>query len=137
MNEIERDAFFYKKAKELIKKEPKNFIRRFFIKFFKLWRLYPHRAKTYAHSDNLLMIVSLLSYGLLLPFFIYGAIISLKNLSNTFLLYLPLISYSLIYSIYWSQIRYRLPLEPIVIIFASYGIDYIMNSFNFYRRFVK
>ncbi len=102
------------------------------MKFIKFWRLYPHteRIYNYEYSRSLLVIASLLSYGPVLLFAIIGMIVSAKLWKKEIFLYGVIISFVAVHLIFWSQIRYRLPIMPYIIIFAAYGLDLI------YRRFM-
>jgi 4-amino-4-deoxy-L-arabinose transferase-like glycosyltransferase len=69
-----------------------------------------------------------LSFGLFLPFMIYGLILSLwdrssqstrKIASPAFLLLMFITIYSIIHLLSWTLIRYRLPVDAVLLIFAG------------------
>ena len=70
------------------------------------------------------------SFGLLLPFMVYGMFISWKDFIKGKLVTRPAILilfvfigfYSMIHLLSWALIRYRLPVDAIFLLFASYGI---------------
>jgi len=68
------------------------------------------------------------SFGILLPFILYGLVISFirrtKPLSKQplSLLYLYIAVYTAIHVLSWTLIRYRLPVDAILVIFAGFGI---------------
>lgn len=77
------------------------------------------------------------SFGLLLPFMLYGVFLALRrNWSWSllqhpiFLLLLFAILYTGIHLLSWALIRYRLPVDAVLLIFAGYGL------FDLAQRFV-
>ena len=68
------------------------------------------------------------SFGILLPFILYGLVLSFirrtKPLSKQplSLLYLYIAVYTAIHVLSWTLIRYRLPVDAILVIFAGFGI---------------
>ncbi len=72
-----------------------------------------------------------LSFGILLPAMLYGLILSAASLgrygrgsdrSMVVLLYLFIVVYSLIHLLTWSLIRYRLPVDALLLLFAAVAI---------------
>ncbi len=118
--EEERDAFFKARTKEEILARPLNFMERTSWRFFKLWRLYPHRGPEYSAGNwPLLTAVSLLSDGWLIPLGLWAAFRLRGRLKELYPVYIYLCSFTAIYSLSWSQIRYRLPMMPAVILLCS------------------
>ena len=114
------DKFFKEEAYNFIRENPKDFIILTTKKFFKFWSLYTN-AKDY--SSFFYKILSLISYGLILLFlFVYFVKYSKKHINKI----IPLIFTSLIiffiYLFTIVSIRYRYPIEPIMLILASYSI---------------
>ena len=71
------------------------------------------------------------SFGIFLPFMIYGLFLTLKQsfsswrerLASPFtLLYLFILVYSGMHILTWTLIRYRIPVDAILVIFAGYGL---------------
>lgn len=118
--EAERDAFFKAKLIEEVKERPLNFARFTLWRFAKLWRLYPYRGLDYAAGAwALLAAVSLLSDGWLVPLGAWAAIRLRRRFGELYPAYVYLLSFTLIYSLSWSQMRYRLPLMPVMMLLAS------------------
>jgi len=120
MDELQANKYFMQEAKKVILSNPKEFFIRCIKRFLKLYRIYPHRGKGYVHSETLMILVSVFSYGVLLLFFVYSFFINLSSFKKYIFLYLPILVFSFVYTLIWAVIRYRLPLEPYIIIFASY-----------------
>ncbi len=74
-----------------------------------------------------------LSFGLFLPFMLYGLYLSGKrstlNINRLVLLYLFILVYSGIHLLSWALIRYRLPVDAVLIPFAGLGLS------DLYARF--
>ena len=67
------------------------------------------------------------NYKLIFPFLIIGIFVSLREWKKWLLLYLLLIHYSLIHVIYFAHERFRTPVVPILILFASFGLYSIVK----------
>ncbi|NOX98094.1 MAG: hypothetical protein GXO98_08600, partial [Nitrospirae bacterium] len=128
LSEIERDRYFYSKATGFIKADYGRFLRLFLFKLARFWRLFPHVGPP-AYK-----MVSLLSYGPILVFAFIGIVGSPGLWRRTFFLYSIIVIFSLAYALFWSQIRYRLPIMPFVIIFAARGIMFLYDGIGKRRR---
>ena len=90
----------------------------------------PPYFKFWPSSESSLVsnIVRVGSFGILLPFILYGLVLSFirrkKPLSKQplSLLYLYIAVYSAMHVLSWTLIRYRLPVDAILVIFAGFGI---------------
>lgn len=77
------------------------------------------------------------SFGILLPFMLYGLIRSLRTIKNRklaidsphFLLLLFILAYSAIHILTWTLIRYRLPVDAVLLVFAGYGMIDLAKRF--------
>ena len=128
LNEIERDRYFRRKALEYIRQHPRRFLWLAGKKFARLWRLYPSPTSGYAKKK--FIFIMLLSYGLLLPFAFLGFFKELKRWRILYPLYLPLFIFTLTHMVFIGSIRYRIPLLPYFIYFASSGLGKIFSLRN-------
>lgn len=140
LNEIEGDDYYTKEALNFIRHNLRYMMKLAPRKFFKFWRLYPHTESiyTYGHSKTLLVLVSLLSYGILLPFSILGIIFSIRKWKQFTFFYGLIGSFTVMHLIVWSQIRFRLPIMPYMIVFAAFSLNSIiekMKSLRLAKRF--
>ncbi len=86
-------------------------------------------------SDLISNLSRIASFALLLPWMIYGLILSwqrtvqnyIASKSSSFLLQLYALLYTAIHLMSWSLIRYRLPVDAILILFAAFGILHIVS----------
>jgi 4-amino-4-deoxy-L-arabinose transferase-like glycosyltransferase len=77
------------------------------------------------------------SYGLYLPFFIIGLAISIKDWRRCSLIYLFVIVFSLLHILTWSGIRYRLPVDALLMPFAGLSILKIMDWIKTWSANIK
>ena len=125
-----REKQFKASAIKYIKENPLIFINNMFQKFKKFWSITPNSQE---FRNNLFyFIISSLSIFLLYFFSIIGVLLN-KNYKNKQLLpfFMFLIYVSFVHMISIASIRYRFILEWILIIFASYSLNY------FYKKIVK
>jgi hypothetical protein len=73
-------------------------------------------------SSTINNIGRVLSFGLFLPFMLYGLWISLQDNRRFHLLYLFIAFYSLMHLLTWSMVRYRLPVDAVLVVFAALGL---------------
>jgi hypothetical protein len=67
------------------------------------------------------------SFGLFLPFMIYGLVASFPAWRRCSLLYVFIVFYTLIHVLSWALIRYRLPVDAVLIIFAGLAISGLLG----------
>ena len=72
-----------------------------------------------------------IGYAFLLPFFCYGLFLSFAFLKEAIWLYLPLFYFQALSIVFYGSPRFRLPIEPFLLVLASYGLV------RFFGRFEK
>lgn len=126
LNSFEAKRTLARSFYEFARANPKLILKIVYEKFINFWRIYPHAnepGKPQSEFGTLkYKMVSLLTYGLLLPFFILGLIVAARQWRKAFLLYSLIFLFVCIHSIHASQIRYRLQIVPSFVIFASCGM---------------
>lgn len=116
----ERDAYFKARVIEQVKLRPWSFVKRTAWRFAKLWRPVPHRGIDYAAGNwALLAAVSLLSDGWLLPLGFWAAFRLRRRFAELYPAYIYVAALTAVYSLSWSQIRYRLHLMPAFLLLAA------------------
>lgn len=70
-------------------------------------------------TANLLRVFS---FGLILPFALYGLLANLRRWQALTPIYLFMVVHTGIYAATWTMIRYRTPLDPFFILFAAYTL---------------
>ncbi|MCM8789322.1 MAG: hypothetical protein NC907_05995, partial [Candidatus Omnitrophica bacterium] len=130
IDEAQRDGVFYRLTFECIKKDPQRFIRLVGKKFFRFWNVVPNAAE---YSGNFYRFISVASFGLLLPFFALGIIVVPYNAGNVFLIGI-IILFTIFHMLFLASIRYRVAIEPFVIILACYGFLWLMEQLKGFRK---
>uniref|UniRef100_A0A7C3Z3X0 Tetratricopeptide repeat protein n=1 Tax=candidate division WOR-3 bacterium TaxID=2052148 RepID=A0A7C3Z3X0_UNCW3 len=126
----EIDRFWLKKGIEFILKNPKKafllFLKKTYL-FFNGYEISNNRdIYLFSRFTYLKYLIHKLPFfffpfGLLFPLSLIGIYFSQREKKKEGILYLFLISYSLSFILFFVTARYRMPLIPILIIFASYG----------------
>ena len=92
------------------------------------WRLSP-RVATKTNK-----IIALLTSGWILPLGFLGMVLSWRAYwRSTTLLVLLIASFTAVHLVFWAMIRYRVPIDPFVIVFAGFSIDAILGKAGFTR----
>ena len=125
LNEAELDRALLARSVQFIRADPFRYIILSISRIKDYFKFWPS-----SNSGLISNMSRVLSFGLLLPLMIYGLVRHLSHslLSKNLILYLFVISYSGIHLLSWALIRYRLPVDTILIIFASLTIIEIGNA---------
>lgn len=87
------------------------------------------RVKTYfmfwPSSDSLALsnVVRVLSFGVALPFMLWGLALGLGRWRSWSLLYLFVLIYTGIHLLSWALVRYRLPVDAVLLVFAAAALE--------------
>jgi len=121
---LERNAALKKEAFDYIQNNPGRFIELAGLKFLRFWRLWPY---TKDYQSPFIVAVSLLSYGVFL-FLSIGFLAKQGWARRRKILPVMLFAGYLtaIHMILIASVRYRLPLEPFIIIFGSYPLGHAL-----------
>jgi hypothetical protein len=124
-NELERSRAYRDAAFAYIAQDPLGFLRRAWIKFVTFWNVFPNAPM---YQSPVYRIVGLLSFGPVLLF----ALVCLFQHRAQFALLLPFYLtagyFTALYLVTIASIRYRLPLEPLMIVLAAAPIARITHS---------
>jgi 4-amino-4-deoxy-L-arabinose transferase-like glycosyltransferase len=130
---------------EAILKHPRAFAERYAREFKRFWLPYPERlvmdwptVREKAHESDgrivkdtifttniLINAVGILSTGPLFLFAIIGTAamwFQREQRRDLALLWVIILSFAAVYSIFYAKMRYRIPVEPYIIILSAYGI---------------
>jgi len=94
--------------------------------FFVFW---PTADSSY--QANLLRV---LSFGLIVPFTLYGIVANLRRFADLAPIYLFFVVHTGIYAVTWTMVRYRVPMDPFFILFAAYTLLQIYETISQRRR---
>jgi len=127
LNEVEIDKYYRKETIRVIGENPKRFLGLCWSKFRRYWNVKLNTDDSrYASTRNNL--ISIFSFGPVLLLFISGLILSFWNRRNLIFIYFLILYNMLTNLIFVSSLRYRLPIEPYLIIFASYSLNTVFKG---------
>jgi hypothetical protein len=69
-----------------------------------------------------------LSFGLYLPFFIAGLVLSLRDWRRSLLIYLFVAAFNLLHILTWPGIRYRLPVDAVLMPYAGLALVALLDT---------
>ena len=125
--EAERDKVFYRGAFRFIREQPMRYVGVTLRSLAKLWRLYPY-ARAYAFHYELIKWVGLLSDGWIIPLGFLGMFLAGRRFPEAEVFLSVLFAVSFTYMLFWSIIRYRLPMMPFVILFSAYALTHLYDK---------
>jgi Tfp pilus assembly protein PilF len=123
--------FWYKKGVGYMLSQPLSWLELTVRKTLFFWKGYeiPNTQNAYMNEDFSTLLAVLLGesfiylpFGLIGPLSILGLLICLRRIKKYLLLYLFVISYSASVIVFFVCARFRMPVIPILIIFASFSI---------------
>lgn len=139
-SEISR--FWYKQAAKFVTKRPWSFLKLFLKKIYFLWNAYeiPSNDRIYVFMVNskVLKFLSYLHFGIVGPLSLLGMGLCLKEWRRYLLFYLYVIGYGFSIVLFFVNMRYRVPLLPILLLFASYAVVWLVQKIfeRQYRRLI-
>jgi hypothetical protein len=128
-SEEEKDKIYFRAGSQFVKENPARFARLTLGKAVGFWRLYPRPSTGFKQSEQLSKLASVLTYTPILLFAIVGVAVSWKNNRRRNLSFLCLFfSFNLLYALFISIVRLRLPLDVYLVLFASYGFVRVADA---------
>ncbi|MBN1493773.1 MAG: glycosyltransferase family 39 protein [Candidatus Omnitrophica bacterium] len=126
LSEVELDRFWKRKASEAIRHDPVRVMLLTIRKFGKFWNIIPNAQE---FRRPLLIAGFSVFYIPLFICFIIGLIVLARNgTCEVFMIYVPVIYAVLLHLVINGSLRYRMPLEPFVIVFAVAGLRGIVDK---------
>jgi 4-amino-4-deoxy-L-arabinose transferase-like glycosyltransferase len=114
-----RDSVLYAMGMEYAKSDPGRFAKLSAAKAVNFWRLYPKPMTDAGAAGRKAVLYSILSYGVLLPFAVVWLLRSLGRSRGAWLILLVFLAYTGVHALFISKVRFRVPLDPYILIFAS------------------
>ena len=113
---MERQRAFGKEALDYIKDNPATFLRGAVKKFIRFWNLVPNAAE---FKNGLYSIISAASFGPIIALALICAVRRRRQWRRLAPLYLIIGYFTAVHIITIASLRYRLPIEPILILLAA------------------
>ncbi len=128
LSEEEKVEQYTNESINFILTQPHIFLKNYSLRFINFWRFYPDTISKNKFTTRRNTIISALFYGMLIPLSFLGMIIGLKKWKQNILFYGFVLSFAFGYSLFLTTIRYRLPVEPYMVIFAALGIQFLIGK---------
>ena len=123
LNEAALDQELLKRGVQFILDDPVRYLRLSISRIPPYIKFWPSSESSLASN-----LVRVGSFGLMLPFIVYGLILSFIQRTKPLfkqplsLLYIFIIVYAGIHILTWTLIRYRLPIDAVFVLFAGLGL---------------
>ena len=132
LGEVEQSHFFKDEAVKYIKANPSIFFKRTTEKFIYFWTFSPQTGIEYLKSW---LIIYKILYYFLAVFFISGLYFIFRNylyvnMPAVIFLFSFFLTISIVHSLYYIDIRYRWIIEPLLMVFSSYGVVCLAQLFR-------
>ncbi len=135
MNQVERDAKLVAEAKKNIAAEPVKSVWLMVRKFFRFWTWVYESAPSGQKrvTNGLIKLVLEVTYYPLLILFLLGLYITRKRWKEFVLIDLLLLYYASLHAVMLVVPRYRIPVIPLMVIFAATAVDWLFHRYNVKR----
>ena len=124
-DERARQSAYSKAAMDYIAAEPVAFIERAARKFVRFWNVVPNAA---VYSGNVYRIISVLSFGPVLLLAVFCVLLWRRTAHALLPIYLLIGYFTLVHMVTIASLRYRLPIEPFLIVMAAYPTGRLMEA---------
>jgi 4-amino-4-deoxy-L-arabinose transferase-like glycosyltransferase len=111
-------------------KNPVDFIKSYASKFVNFWRVYPNTKSKNEDTSSRNIIVSSFFYSSLFVLFFIGLLWSLPQWRKNLIIYCFIFLFAIGYSFFITTVRYRLPVEPFILLISSYAVYKITEKFK-------
>ncbi len=119
---IEANEMLLRGSLARIKARPFAYLSSCAYRVVKLWRLYPYQ-RAYPYHYRIIFWISLLSDGWIIPLALLGLWGARRRWRELFPLYSAVVLWTLAYALIYAVMRYRMPVMPVMILFAAAALD--------------
>lgn len=113
---MEQEKIFTEKARTWLKNNPDKFLFLLKARFLHFWRLYPMMAYKWQK------LAAKMTAGIYIPLCLIGMLLSWREFGKTSLFIALFAVFTAVHLFFAVVMRYRVPIDPYVIIFASYTL---------------
>jgi 4-amino-4-deoxy-L-arabinose transferase-like glycosyltransferase len=122
---IQRDRALRDAAVDYIVHNPQRFLELASLKFLRVWRVTPVND---AYRSVSMFVISVLSFVPLLLLAGFGLVMTRQYPRKLSPIFFFALGYTAVHMVFVGTIRYRLPLEPFLIIFAAAGLSGLLKN---------
>ncbi len=127
-NEARRSARYGEDAMAFIRENPGRFLRLSAVRLGEFWKLHSPRVPIWQS------LLTICSFGFALPFAVLHVARHGWRRGPAMLFVILIASQSAVHTVYWSVIRYRMPIEPLVLALAAAGFTWLLDRRNSRRK---
>lgn len=120
-NPSEADKAYQTAAIQFIKEHPGQFARLCAIRFYEFWKVYSPRVSLLPN------LATVASFGVALPFFLLQLFRRGWRRGPELLFTLMIASQTAVHTVFTSITRYRMPIEPLVVVMAAAGAIWVVD----------
>lgn len=131
-SELERSSLFKSKAKDFIAQNPDRFLELAWMKFKRFYNITPNAE---SFNSGFYKWVSVFTFGPVLFLFVLGVFVSIRKFNYLVPIYALIAYFTLIHMIVISSLRYRVPIEPFMIIVAAFALSFLVQQIK--SKFAK
>jgi 4-amino-4-deoxy-L-arabinose transferase-like glycosyltransferase len=128
-NEAKLDRALTQRGIEFILADPARYLRLSMDKTLEFFWFWPS-----SDSSRISNLNRVLSFGLYLPFMLFGLWLSLSRWRSFVVLYLFIVIHTGIYLLSWPAPRYRLPVDAVSMVFAALALLELARQLKIWRR---
>jgi 4-amino-4-deoxy-L-arabinose transferase-like glycosyltransferase len=128
-NEAELNQALTRKGLEFILVDPGRYMRLTLDKTLEYFKFWPSTDSSRISNLN-----RVFSFGLYLPFMLLGLYLSFSRWRNFVPLYLFIVIHTAIHLLSWPSLRYRLPVDAVLMVFAGITIIELAKQLKTWRR---
>jgi len=128
-NEAQLDRALTKKGIEFILADPERYLRLTLDKSLEYFKFWPSSDSSQISNLN-----RVLSFGLYLPFMLFGLWLSLARWRSFAVLYLFIVIHTGIHLLSWPAPRYRLTVDAVLMVFASLAVIELVRRLKIWSR---
>ncbi len=128
LTEAEIDREFFRRGWAWVRAHPGGFLRLSGGKFLRFWRLWPHASEPSIGLAK--AIVAGATFTPVLLFALWGAVVARSRWRPLLLFYMIFLYFTALHMVFMAITRYRLPLEPYLIILAARGLLPLLPQIN-------
>ncbi len=132
LDEAQRDAQWSRLGWQYIREDPARMVRLAFIKFGRTWSPWLNAMEYQIPIVNILLTlwhVPIYILALIGLFCLRRRVVKPLPMWNYAAIFLPIIYFSLLHSLFFGSVRYRVPLMPLVYVFAAAGLVTLLTKF--------
>jgi len=120
--EQQQDAAYFRVTKNFIRENPGLYAKQSLVRLKDFWRFYPRQDIQFRESKSLITWLSLLTEPVLILLGFFALALSWRQWRTLYPFYATILLTTAVYALTTGQMRYRLPLMPILILFTAYGL---------------